>query len=319
MLRRLLIAALLLAVLAATGAADDDRPPPPRAAASPEASPTPTPTAELPSAMTTVPPGTTEPSGPLLERARALTAAWSGSDTQRLWRTGYFPRSTKELFGPAAGYDSRNDREALAYYRLDLPAEAVEVPATGEVVWPDGSRATLPLLDPATALRSPYSRDLCPSDPCGRLTVTAVRLATRPQLTSRGEATIPVWELTTAGHETPLAVAAVAASEPRFLRNAPDWHGIPLASVLESGSTEQRLEGLFLLEGCEQLLPGEVYETAEVVVLIGHIAPARRAGCETEESRTVVGAFRLARPLGDRVVLNLALWTPEVLDHSWRR
>ncbi|MEV6973534.1 hypothetical protein [Kitasatospora sp. NPDC093806] len=246
------------------------------------------------------------PTGPALDRARQVAAAWPGSPAERIWRTGYFPHYGGERWLPA-GF-SRNDGAFAAFLggRVDLPAE-FPAATTGTVAFPDGTTLTLPLTNPHTIAEDLTRQpEACTREPCNtRLAVTAVRLGTRPQVTSRGRATVPVWEFVLDGLDEPYAVAAVTSQEPADLPGHYD--------DLPAGNTDVHdvwrdwdggLHGTLHPRDCAEALPGAVYETAAVVVLVGRTT-GRPGDCGSygpgRDSR-----FRFAHPPGDRVLLNLA-------------
>ncbi|WP_395296600.1 hypothetical protein ACF9IK_26500 [Kitasatospora hibisci] len=287
MLRRLLIAALALAVLAYGGyllARPKDEP---EFTASPA------------------------PTGAALARAQEVAGAWPGSDLQQVWRTGYYPGSADPVWYPPHGLRTQAERDAMFDGRFDLQAEPESVPATEDVVFEDDGRQrlTLPLLDPAAALRRVAGQRRCSRPPCeSRLALTGVRPGERRLLTSRGEATVPVWEFTPAGYEEPLAVAAVEPQQPRppeHRTEPPSAGGTEVAGLWEVQSLGRSLHGDLLHSHCVQPLPGEVYETDDAVVLISRSGPPKGADCEVRD-RSTSTEFRLARPLDGRAVLDLS-------------
>lgn len=262
----------------------------------------------LPGDASSAPTGVLAPAGEALERARQVAAAWPGSAAERIWRTGYQPWMSREEWLP--GDFSRNDGAFAAFLggRMDLPAE-LPAAGTGTASFPDGTALTLPLTDPRTANRWLGRRsDPCTREPCDtRLTVTAVRPATRPQRTSRGTATVPVWEFVFAGLGEPYAVAAAESQEPPGPSSLEDDalpEGVTDVRYLRPDHGARWLEATLYPRDCADALPGAVYETADVLVLVGRTT-GRPADCGpyggSREAR-----FRFARPLGDRVVLNLA-------------
>ncbi len=191
---------------------------------------------------------------------------------------------------------------------------------TGEVVWQGGGgRLTLPLVTAAQVFRGLTENKPSCSGHCDtRLSVTAVRPGTRTVATSRGQATIPVWEFTVAGYAEPFAYAAVAPQQtPRPVPPATPYPQIPGATG--AGWTGVSADGLTLTAvvghgDCDELLPGEVYETDDAVVLIGHTRSKVRPGTACDLAlRSSPATFRLSRPLAGRVVLDLFSGAPEAL------
>ncbi|MCX4749680.1 hypothetical protein OG455_29910 [Kitasatospora sp. NBC_01287] len=271
----------------------------------------------------TVPPATTAPSGAALARARALAAAWPGSAAARSWRTGYVPESVPPEWLPADAFHSKADKIAYQSGQLDLRTALPYSPETGTVTWADGSTAVLPLLPPArvlAGLRDPAA----PTAGASRLAVTAIAPGARQVLTSRGRATIPVWEFTIAGYQQPFVYPAVAGPPSPYSSLTPTPTPTPATGPLPAGLTAvvnwsaTSPDGLTLTAaeengGCERPLPGQVYETDQVVVLIGQrsVPPSGRA-CPAD-MRVAPARFRLTRPLGDRDVLDAAGGQPLAL------
>nr|BEK65291.1 hypothetical protein KPHV_25180 [Kitasatospora purpeofusca] len=295
MLRRLPTAALLLALLSvlATVPGDSSRTPAAAPAVPEQAAPE----------QADAPPLT----GEVLDRARRVAEAWSGSASQRIWRTGYYPRWNGEDWLPEDFTPERGAFAAFLGGRIDLAADFPPFSGTGTVSFPDGTSMALPLTDPRDVYmwRTNY-RDPCPEEPCDtRLTVTAVRPGTRSQITSRGTVTVPVWEFAFAGLETPYAVAAVESQAPSLDHSVKD-EDLPagVTDVVLASEKEEALEGMIDPENCADARPGEVYATADVLVLIGRTTGRPRTCPEPSSSQ--YPRFAFTRPLGDRAVLNLA-------------
>ncbi|MFJ4090450.1 hypothetical protein ACIPYS_02605 [Kitasatospora sp. NPDC089913] len=295
MLRRLPTAALLLAVLSVLAAVPGE---PSRAPAAAPAVPE-----QAVPEQADAPPLTAE----VMDRARRVAEAWPGSEAERIWRTGYYPALGGETWLPE---DFTSDDGAFAAFldgRIDLAADFPPFSGTGTVSFPDGTSTALPLTDPRTVYEDRIRyRDGCRNEPCDtRLTVTAVRPSTRRQRTSRGTVTAPVWEFVFAGLDHPYAVAAVQSQAP-FIDYSVEDADLPagVTDVVLASEEEQWLEGMVRPENCADARPGEVYATADVLVLIGRTTGRPRT-CP-EPSNAQYPRFAFTRPLGDRVVLNLA-------------
>jgi len=258
------------------------------------------------------------PTGPAAQRAAEVARAWPGSADERVWRTGYFPLSTALEWLPKDAFKSGDDKFAFWSGQLDLK---VPLPAAGpsaEVVWQSGARMTLPLLPAGQVFRGLTEGKSPCLNHCGtRLSVTAVKAGTRTVQTSRGQATVPVWEFSIAGYAEPFAYPAVAPQQPT--RPMPPTTAYPVIPGATSASwTGTSADGLKLTGrvphgSCGELLPGEVYETDAVVVLIGHTKSKLKPGMAcTLALRASPMTFRLARPLGNRTVLDLVSGAPQV-------
>jgi hypothetical protein len=282
----------------------------------------------------TVPPATASPSGPALDRATAVARAWTGSPEAQRWHQGYDPLDLPGVWLPPDGFHSPADANAYQDGELDLRATLPYTPATGTVRWADGSTVTLPLVPVAQLIKNPPRAQRCapgadcaapiapnpsrtagcPSHQCpGWLVVTAVAPGTREVNTSRGQATIPVWQLTIDGYQSPFTFPAVT---PPPAPSLPPPGSPPIPGLTPVGGwTALSSDGLTLATheeagGCDQPLPGQVYETDSVVVLIGHrtittgkqICPANMTSAPAD--------FHLAHPLGTRDVLDAATGRP---------
>ncbi|WP_277436741.1 hypothetical protein [Streptomyces sp. SPB162] len=153
-----------------------------------------------------------------------------------------------------------------------------------------------------------------------RLRVTAVKAGTRTLATSRGRATIPVWEFTIEGYAQPFTYPAISPDQPpegpqsgqpasgiEGLAAGVGWNGISSDGLV---LTTRVAHG-----SCVDVLPGQVYETGNVVVLIGRVGPWRLPEGSLCDAalRTTPARFRLSRPLGDRTVLDVVRGNPLAL------
>ncbi|MFD8697226.1 hypothetical protein [Kitasatospora purpeofusca] len=264
------------------------------------------------------------PADAALERARQVAAAWPGSEPEQIWRTGYYPFPPQQSWLPTGIGNNRGAFAALLGNRVDLGTDFPAPGGRGTVSFPDGRTLSLPLTDPRAHYEQYLARprDTCTSEPCNtRITVTAVRLATRPQVTSRGTATVPVREFDLAGVQEPYAIVAVDSQQPTGLRYTEDDENLP-AGISDVSYAYRDYDNAWQLKGelgprnCAEALPGAVYETADVLVLVGRTT-GRPGDCETRSGR--YPRFAFARPLGDRVVLNLAgrpVLFPELVPES---
>jgi len=258
--------------------------------------------------------------GAARERAAQVAGAWPGSELERVWRSGYYPLDAAKEWLPKDAFHNGDDKLAYARGQIDVRAALPAYAPTAEVVWQDGSRLALPLRAPDGVLRAATGGG---GVPCAglcehRLTVTAVRLTTREVPTSRGPATVPVWELTVAGYPDPFTYPAVAPQQPPLPSYAPlspaPGAGVPVSwsGVSADGLTLDAVQGG---GACEEPLPGEVYETDQAVVMIGRsrsTATPGQACAAVLIARPVT--FQLTRPLGNRTVLDLSTGAPQAMD-----
>ncbi|GAA1257029.1 hypothetical protein GCM10009665_54300 [Kitasatospora nipponensis] len=277
------------------------------------------------SALPTMPTGTLAPaggvpSGPAAARAAQVARAWPGSAMEQRRQARYWPWNVPVAWPPAGGFHSDADQQAVRDGRVDLPAGLPDAPfgspALGQVRWADGSTLSLPLLPPAQALRSSpdrAARTTTPDPSCAgacsaRLTVTAIHPGTRQVLTTRGQATIPTWEFSVAGYPDPVVYPAIARSgDPGGEPPVPDLGIRELTWTKDWTATST--DGLTISAhetygACEAPAPGRVYETDQLVVLIGQKKEQPPGTACTAQLLSFPAEFRLSRPLGDRVVLD---------------
>jgi hypothetical protein len=190
-----------------------------------------------------------------------------------------------------------------------LPAA---VPPPGEVRWPDGTSTSMALLSAdQTFARVTPSAPVC--DGCRRLRITGARLVRGVIETSRGLASVPLWQFDVEGSAvkgTRIAVADIVSVIP------PPWDpnraplGISIDAARQgSDASMQTVSFVGAPEGgdrpCGSDYSAGAVESplAVVVLIIEHPNPAP-GGC------ALVGAVRtaavqLAAPLADRIVLEV--------------
>lgn len=268
-------------------------------------------------AVTTSPPGPATSSATAVQRAAEVARAWPGSAEEKAWRTGYYPLGTAQEWLPKDAFHSGDDKFGFLSGHLDLKVPLPTAGPTARVVWQGGAALTLPLLPAGDVLKGlTEGKPPCTGHCDARLAITAVTAGTRAVETSRGQATVPVWEFTIAGYAEPFAYPAVAPQQ--ALRPVPPptpYPEIPGAS--SAGWSGTSADGLTLTGtvghgSCATARPGEVYETDSVVVLIGHTESTKQPGtpCTAMAVASEV-PFHLARPLGGRVVLDLYSGAPQ--------
>ncbi|MGW4384571.1 hypothetical protein [Kitasatospora sp. NPDC004531] len=246
-------------------------------------------------------------------RAAEVAAAWPGSAAQQAWEKGYFPLGNTTEWLPRNAFRDEPDKAAYEGSRFDLQTTLpVSVSGTAEVQFADGSRLTLPQRSAKDTLTWLTGRpDPCRGE-CGgsRLSITAVQPGTTTVTTSRGQATIPVWEFTVAGYDEPFRYPAVLAQGPD--RPAPGPYTQP---VLRSVSPDGLILTALVEHGaCDAIQPGEVHETDRAVVLIPpRITPVPpKGGACTDIALMTPVEFRLSHPLGPRTVLGFTDGLPQL-------
>ncbi|MFJ8042723.1 hypothetical protein ACIRBX_19755 [Kitasatospora sp. NPDC096147] len=245
----------------------------------------------------------------LRERAAQVAREWPGSEAERAWSTGYHPLAADLEWLPSDAFT----KGGKVAYLSGLFEPVVALPtadATAEVVWVYGQRAALPMLSPTEVL----ARLAEGKHPCGPaceppLKVTGAARGSRTVATSRGQATVPVWEFTVEGYQEPFAFPAVAPQQPPAGTPSGKWErqGVGFLAVSADGLT---VTGEVRRGGCEEVVGTEAYETDRVVVLMAQLEPLRTtASCDAALLREPV-AVRLTRPLDARLVLDLATGAP---------
>lgn len=199
-----------------------------------------------------------------------------------------------------------------------LPAD---LPPPGEVRWDDGSTLQVSLISAAQALEEiKADKSDCGSCTLTPLKVTGATLSSGKVSTSRGPATVPIWEFDVEGTAVKITRVAVAPAETVTV-SPPPWDpnnppaGIWIESATGSPSSRE-LTVTFIgapkpaSEGCGADYTGEAVESslAVVVIVIEHrnSLPGACRAVGAERTATV----QLAAPLGDRAVLEVVQGMP---------
>ena len=217
---------------------------------------------------------------------------------------------------PAVG---DNNKRALMGGSVEAgPGLDAATPPDGLVRWPDGTTASVGLMSGRQAVAAIKSGTHEPCGDCTPLRITAAQLTTGPIETSRGAATVPVWEFTvdgTAVKVTRVAIANAIAVE------LPSWNpnDSPVGIAIESATGTvggRELTVAFIGapqpadQPCGEDYTGEAVESdLAVVVIVMRHSHLTLGGCRA------VGATRtatatLAAPLGERTVLEVQQGRP---------
>lgn len=250
----------------------------------------------------------------LHEQARAALARWADAVTAAnkgaLVVVGDRTGQTGD-WGEAVG---ENNKEALMAGQLRPAASlSAEIPAPGEVRWSDGTSTTFDLLSADQAIAEIVNSAEAPCSSCQPLQITAARLTTGLVQTSRGPATVPMWEFSVQG--TPAKVTRVAVANPITVvpppwdpNNAPD--GISVQSARGTADARELTVSFIGSPGgagqaCGADYTAEAVESdlAVVVIVVEHRNPMPAACTAVGAERTAVA--RLTLPLGDRAVLEV--------------
>ena len=198
----------------------------------------------------------------------------------------------------------------------NLPAAA---PPDGEVRWPDGSTASVPLMSAQQAVAAIQAGNTEPcGDDCTPLRITAARLTTGPIETSRGPATGAGLGVHRGGHG---GQGDARGHRSPDHRRPPPWNpnDPPVGLAIESASGTvggRQLTVAFVgapLPGdqpCGEDYTAEAVESDLAVVVIvtrhPHVGFGRLHGRRGSTHRHV----ELAAPLGDRAVLEVQQGLP---------
>ncbi|MGW3266082.1 hypothetical protein [Streptomyces sp. NPDC001056] len=235
-------------------------------------------------------------------RAALVAEAWDGSAAAAAWRAGYHPMGDVVQL-PRGGLRSRAEEEALRDHavvlRGTLPGAG---PKNGRVTWVGGGSVARPMVGAAESYEALAGGR---ADGKPHLTVTGAKPGRMTVATSRGPAVVPAWLFSLEGYADPLKRSAVTASPlPRppigWSRGVP---GLPLARVVRIAADGRSVTVIALDGACDDGPVVTVLETAGSVVLSGAVENREHGDC-TKQARLRQVTVKLARPVGDRVVLD---------------
>lgn len=211
-----------------------------------------------------------------------------------------------------------NNKVALMSGLVEAPAGlSGATPPPGEVRWSDGTSKALPLLSADQAIKQLIASagSKCPD--CRPLEITSAELTTGSVQTSRGPATVPLWEFGVAGSTVRITRVALAGNISVI---PPKWdpYNAPGAISIEAAlGSPQSNELTVSFAGappdahgaCGADYTAEAVESdlAVVVIVVEHsiLAPqATPAGCRLVATLRTAHVT-LSAPLGNRVVLEV--------------
>lgn len=240
----------------------------------------------------------------LAHRARKVAGAWDGSTAAAAWRVGYHPMGEVVQL-PRGGLRSQADKRAYQDHNFVLRGRLPDTgPKDGRVTWIGGGSLTRPL---AGAVES--YKTLAGGRAGGKphLTVTGAKLGEMSVATSRGPAVAPAWLFTLSGYASPLRQAAVIPSPlPRPpIGRAYGVPGHPLDQLVQIAAGGRSVTVVALHGACDDGPVVAVLETRGSVVLSGSVKHRKDDGgyC-TKQARLQQVTVKLARPVGDRVVVD---------------
>ncbi|MFZ0162003.1 MAG: hypothetical protein WAL12_00315 [Trebonia sp.] len=267
-----------------------------------------------------VTPSTAGQNGPaaFVARAQQVTAQWDRSDAARAWRTGLVLMDASDLTPvPSKGFSSGREKLAFMSGHFRLAGVLPAGPLPGMVRWANGTTLRLPLLSARAAFAELAAERPCAvPNACGQLTVTGAEPGVVTVRTSRGPASVPAWRFTVAGLGWKVSEVAVARSAfvvlPGYGQIPPpgrDTRGVSELTAVSGNGRALRL--IFTGGACTTAWGAYKYESGSTVVVGSWERSSANGPCPA------VGIGRtarvtLARPLGTRVVLDVASGLPLV-------
>jgi hypothetical protein len=277
--------------------------------------------AARPAASQATPP-TAGQNGPaaFVARARQVTAQWDRSAAARIWRTGLVLMDASDLtpVPSNAGFSSQQEKDAFGSGHFKLAGTLPAGPLPGLVRWADGSTLRLPLLTARAAFAELAAQRPCGGPyACGQLTVTGAQPGSVTVRTSRGLASVPAWRFTVAGLGWRVGEVAVARDALAVLTGSgpipPAGQNTPGVDVLTAVSADGRTLTLsFTGSACDAAWGAYRYESHATVVVGSWEKPAAGNTPCPAVGMPRTARVTLARPLGTRVILDVASGLPLV-------
>jgi len=275
-----------------------------------------TPGGQAQAATSPAAPGATDPA-PARQRAQVVLSRWADAVAKAGASASVTP--VGELTGQIGNWEEavgENNKKALmAGMVFSATPLGDQTPPDGKVAWQDGTTSTVPLLAAQQAIVAIENTTAAPCHDCSPLLATTAQLTSGPIQTTRGPATVPIWEFTLQG--TAVRLTRVAIANPVAV--APDEVGSDLGLSIDSASgsvTGTELTVAFVGapdpgdRPCGEDYTAEAVESrlAVVVIVTRHPHPTIGACSAVGARRTATAT--LAAPLGDRAVLDLQQGTP---------
>jgi len=253
-------------------------------------------------------------------RARQVTAQWDRSAAARIWRTGLVLMDASDLtpVPSSAGFSSQQEKDAFGSGHFKLAGTLPAGPLPGLVRWADGSTLRLPLLTARAAFAELAAQRPCGGPyACGQLTVTGAQPGAVAVRTSRGLASVPAWRFTVAGLGWRVGEVAVARDALAVLPGSgpipPAGQNTPGVDVLTAVSADGRTLTLsFTGSACDAAWGAYRYESHATVVVGSWEKPAAGNTPCPAVGMPRTARVTLARPLGTRVILDVASGLPLV-------
>ncbi|MGW4964299.1 hypothetical protein ACWEPL_44380 [Nonomuraea sp. NPDC004186] len=250
-------------------------------------------------------------------RAREVAERWQGSADDRAWRKGFV---ALEVLNPQGwnhvrripAWVNRSSHNGAWRLAARLPTGS---PARAEVRWPDGEVSQVPLITAERAYAE-FSKpaglieEECPVKGCRLLRVTGARLGKVPLETSRGAIQVPAWMFTVEGVEQKKVHVAV---DPSAVTARPERVQGSVEEVMAFGLVAGKPRELLLRYGygaCDTVHGARAYETGQLVVVDVDEEDSGSGKPCPAILKTATTTVTLARPLGDRLVLDSGTGLP---------
>jgi hypothetical protein len=242
---------------------------------------------------------------------------WQGSADDRAWREGFVALEVLNPHGWARvgripAWVNRSSHNGAWRLAAKLPADS---PARGDVRWPDGKVSQVPLITAARAYAE-FSKaaglieEECPAKGCRVLRVTGARLGRVPLATSRGTVQVPAWLFTVEGVEQKKVHVAV---DPSAVTDRPERMQGGAEEVMAFDLLAGKPDELLLRYGygaCDTVHGARAYETDQLVVVDMDEENSSSGEPCPAILKTATTTVTLARPLGDRLVLDSGTGVP---------
>ncbi|MEO3799304.1 hypothetical protein [Nonomuraea sp. B1E8] len=246
-----------------------------------------------------------------------MAERWQGSADDNAWRRGFValevlnPHGWNHV-GRIAAWVNRSSHNGAWRLAAKLPADP---PGDADVRWPDGEVSQVPLILAASAYAE-FSKpaDLieeeCPARGCRPLRVTGVKLGKVPLETSRGTIQVPAWKFTVEGVEQKKIHVAV---DPSAVTARPERTQGGVEEVMAFDLVAGKPDELLLRYGfgaCDTVHGPRAYETDQLVVVDMDEEDSSSGKACPAILHTATTTVTLARPLGDRLVLDSGTGLP---------
>jgi hypothetical protein len=257
-------------------------------------------------------------------RARQVTAQWDRSAAARVWRAGLVLMDPSDLtpVPSTAGFSSQREKDAFGSGHFRLAGTLPAGPLPGLVRWADGATLRLPVLTARAAFAELAAQRPCGGPgACGQLTVTGAQPGVVTVHTSRGLASVPAWRFTVAGLGWKVSEVAVARSAlvvlPGYGPIPPAGQNTPGVNGLTAVSADGRALTLsFIGSACDAAWGAYRYESNSTVVAGSWEKPSPGNAPCPAVGMPRIARVRLARPLGTRVLLDVASGLPLVSGYQ---